>query len=256
MIKKFFITLIISLFSNTLVKAFDASPFNTQSAELSQGGWWTLYYESIHDNKSDTVHAPFVEFRYTFFDKLRLGILSSLTYADYNNKASAFGFSNLILTTEIETYDYEKNSFLEYGDIEFIDHAAWFFNQFLPTSHNSLIDDPNYKFNTGIEFQKTLTKYLGFYSELGYRFTPVTGEVIDHSFIYNNSISFEFHDWFQPYIELLGLTSMNNGYSSLLLAPGISLDYKDKYFFYINPLIGLTSSSPDWGFQVGITGNL
>jgi hypothetical protein len=251
--KKFYIALCL-IFISYKAYAFDASPFNTQSAELSKGGWWTIFSETYFVKNSKLINPLFLEYRYTFFDKFRLGALGSLSYAD-DGSNQAFGLSNFILTTEYEVYDLEKHEFLKLYDTQLIDHAALFFNQFIPIEHDEKLGFANYAFNTGIEWQKQLNKYMGLYSELGYFYFPLSSNDVSHRFLYNNSLSFEVNDWFQPYIEVLGLSDFNTGDTELLLAPGISLDYHDEIYLYLNPIFSLTGSE-DWGFQVGLTGNI
>ena len=243
---------VIFLLSSYLpARALDASPFNTQSAEISHGGWWTLFYDSAYDRNSSYIAAPFAELRYTFNDKLRLGLLTSLTYAEAEG-ASAFGLSNLIVTTEYEVYDFEKHDFLRIAGHEIIDHAAVFFNQSIPTSHNSLLGNSDYSFNTGLEWQRTVTKHAGLYSEWGYSYDGDGS----HSLLYNNSIALEIHHWIQPYCELLGRTNFSSGDTSLILAPGISFLHGNGYHSYFSPLVGLTNDDFDWGFQVAFLGKI
>ena len=253
MLKRF--VLILFLLSTLSVKAFDASPFNTQSAELSQGGWWTVYAESFFDSRNKFVSPLFAEYRYTFFDKLRLGLLGGLAYAS-DGESSKFGFSHLIFTNEYEIYDLDKHNYLDLAGFELVDHANIFFNHFFGTVEDESLGFNSYSFNTGVEWQKALGKYLGFYSELGYFQIASESAPTSHNFLYNNSISFEINSWFQPYIELLGLTDFARGDTSLLLAPGISLVFDDNYYFYVNPIFNVTGSDDTWGFQIGLSGNI
>jgi hypothetical protein len=249
------IVIFLLFFSWHQAKAFDASPFNTQSAELSQGGWWTVYHEFFYAGTTNSHNPLSLELRYTFFDKIRFGVLNSLSY--YNDANNSYlGLSNFLLTTELEVYDFEKNDFLKFANLELVDHANIFFNQFIPNLDHKELGYEFYSFNTGIEWQKQLSKQFGFYSELGYFYIPTSADFVTHNFLYNNSLSYEFNSWLQPYIELLGLTDFSTGNTYLYLAPGISIDFNDNIYLYANPIFNLTANDDTWGFQFGVTGNI
>ena len=112
----FYRALLLNFLCLNQLQALDATPFNTQFADISQGGWWTLYSEAYFNRKNKLINPIGAELRYTFFDKLRLGALSNLGYAS-DGKNSVFGVSDLILTTELEVYDRDKYDFLKIGSL-------------------------------------------------------------------------------------------------------------------------------------------
>ena len=234
--------------------ALDATPFNTQFADISQGGWWTLYSEAYFNRKNKLINPIGAELRYTFFDKLRLGALSNLGYAS-DGKNSIFGVSDLILTTELEVYDRDKYDFLKIGSLEYIDHAAIFFNQFIPITDDKKLGTAKYSYDLGIEWQKQFNNRTALFSELGYSYLPDQFSGSDHNFSYNNALSFEVNSWLQPYIELLGVTNLNDAETELLLAPGFSINHNKQLYFYLNPIFSVNGKS-DWGFQFGASGIL
>ena len=77
----------------------------------------------------------------------------------------------------------------------------------------------------------------------------------DHNFSYNNALSFEVNNWLQPYIELLGVTNLNDAETEFLLAPGFSINHNKQLYFYLNPIFSVNGKN-DWGFQFGASGIL
>lgn len=232
-----------------------AFPFNTQNADITNDGYWNLTFEySLDQNngrESQNFTLPNLEIRHGFLDRYRIGLLSSLVLGLEETSAterSAFGFDNLRATFEYMILDNHNK------ERSYLDYMTLFINQDFPTVHNDLLGDNSYGFETGIELEHTIGDFT-FYSELGYRFDNPENGSIFNSFLYNNAIAWNLYDKFQPFVEILGLSSYGaNNSTSLNLVTGWVTHIQKGYYVYAGIPIGLNDNSADFGVQLAATG--
>lgn len=242
MSKKYILILTLFALFSLPVRAFDPSAFVTQSAQISDGGYATIIFDTAFDNNSNSISLPFFEIRHVVGKKYRLGFLTDLKYANADD-SSAFGFGNVTSTFEMKL--------IENG---FLDYASYYTNVEFPTAHNDLLSEDKHGLEFGITFQEHFLKKYTFFSETGYKLNfPDSGSSF-HSIVSNQAIVYEGFEKYEPYIESL-LEISSNGNSSIRLLPGLTIPITDDFYTYVGFPIGLNSQSPDYGFLVGATIN-
>lgn len=228
-------------------------PLNVQYAQMIPGLQGKIDFDWIggHDKGSSTnyVTVPFVDLRYTFMDRFRIGTNFAVVYGDRGE--SAWGFPYLGLTLE--------------GKV--INGLTAYFNQQFPFGDNPYLGDVNYgrsrdgySFQTGglLQFPVPLVSRvldITYFGDLGYSFLAKNhgSPKVQSSFVYQNAFVWDTNTYVNPMLELTGFTNYSNSDAGtdLRIIPGVitpivSNDYQLKVGFPI----GLNNpKSPEFGVQ-------
>lgn len=228
-------------------------PLNVQYAEMIPGLQTKIDFDWIGGHKkghnTNYVTVPFIDMRYTFKERFRIGTNFEVVYGDAKGDSS-WGFPYLGLTLE--------------GKV--INGLTAYFNQQFPLGNNSNLGEDvygrsrnGYSFQTGglLQFPVPLLSKYGFtyFGDLGYNFTAVNHgrPKVQSSFVYQNAFVWDTNTYVNPMLELTGISNYSDSGrgTDLRIIPGVitpilSNDYQLKVGFPI----GLNNPhSPEFGVQ-------
>lgn len=255
---------ILVAFLALLVTATSASatlyPRNTQFAEMKDGLYGTIDFDIFDYDRIpgsirgdvDTVSLPKLDLRYTFDERFRLGLNIPFLYTGLEDVGagrdfSAFGFGKLGVTAEMALAQ----------------NFNFFFNQEFPLNHSPLLaldgsqaGYDSYAFETGLNWQYALGDSWTWFAEYAYRYDDLDGAGSVGSFIYNNALVWDTDSWFNPSLELTGISTYGDEIekTDLRIIPGWVTPFgdDDEYQFRVGLPIGLNTDTPNIGVQAGL----